>query len=291
MADGVSEKAVRSALGTVDEFEALGGGGQGRVWRVRQGSRTYAVKVLLGVDATRVEREVEALRAVDNPHVMKFRDTFTVTDAGRSFPAITGEFIPGGTIAAHLERDEWPDEIEALHCARAVLIALEALHEVDRVHRDIKPQNVALRESGRWDKAVVLDLGLVRDLVATSITRYPELLGTLPFMAPEQLRMERAVKRTDVFAVGVVLYMVLTRELPYVSESEDRGLDGEGLRRRMLERTESDEWPRWSRVQQALNEDVGGLIARLLEPDAYARPRPRQAIELIDEILAERNGS
>jgi hypothetical protein len=88
MANGVSEEAVRAAIGAADEFELLGGGGQRRVWRVRQGDRTDAVKVLLDVDRARVEREVEALKAVDNLRVMKFREALTVTDSGRSLAPI-----------------------------------------------------------------------------------------------------------------------------------------------------------------------------------------------------------
>src|SRR5437870_4134795 len=130
MANGVNEDAVRAAVGEVDEFESLGGGGQGRVWRVRRGNQVDAVKVLLEVDPDRADREVAALQAVDNPHVMKLRGTLTVVDGARTYAAIRGEFIPGGTIAMRLERREWPSESEALRCARAVLIALEALHGV-----------------------------------------------------------------------------------------------------------------------------------------------------------------
>jgi serine/threonine protein kinase len=287
VANGVSEAAVRAAVGNVDEFESLGGGGQGLVWRVRRGNDVDVVKVLHEVDAERAEREVGALQRVNSRHVMQYRGTLTVVDGNRTFAAIRGEFIPGGTVMTRIQRDEWPSEVDALRCVRAVLLALEALHDVDLVHRDIKPENVALRD-GHWDEAVVLDLGLVRDLVAASITQYPQLLGTLPYMAPEQLRLERAVKRTDVFAVGVLIYALLTRELPYVSESEDQALNLDQLRRRMLERTDSSDWPRWSRVQQALQPDVATLLSRLLEPDAFSRPRVGEAIRLTDDILAER---
>jgi serine/threonine-protein kinase len=214
---------------------------------------------------------------------MSFRDVVTVG----STPAIRGEYVDGGTIATKLSVGAWPTEKQALACARGVLAGIAELHAVGRVHRDIKPANVALRD-GNWEKPVVLDLGLVRDLVNASITNYPELLGTLPFMAPEQLRMERAVKRTDVFAVGVLVYLLLTQELPYVSDSQDHGIALDVLRRRMILRTESDEWPRWARVQQAMSDDIAQLLTTLLAPDAYARPTVTRASASLDALLAAR---
>jgi eukaryotic-like serine/threonine-protein kinase len=258
------------------------------VWRVRQGGRDDVIKVLFSANAPRVEREVDAMRAVNSPHVMKFLESLTLRTGENTLAAIRGEYIAGGTIATRLKAGDWPDERQALNCARSVLLGLQALHGADRVHRDIKPANVGLR-GGSWEEAVVLDLGLVRDLAATSITRYPELLGTIPFMAPEQLRMERAVKRTDVFAVGVLLFLLLTRELPYVSDSQDRGVDAERLRRLMRERSESEDWPRWTRFQDRLSEDAAALLSRLLAADAYNRPRVSQAIDEIDALLAERD--
>lgn len=287
MKENVPESAVRAALGDVEEIQQLGEGGQGQVWRVRQEGQDEVVKVIPEADPGRVEREVEALKAVDSPRVMKFHGTLMVEHGGKRWPAIRGEFVPGGTVAERLEAHDWPDEKQALSCARGVLQGLQDLHAHDFVHRDIKHLNVALRD-GKWEQAVVLDLGLVRDLAATSITNYPNVLGTVPFMAPEQLRGERAVQRTDVFAVGALLFYLLTRELPFVSDSDDAGLDGPGLRRQMLPRTESDEWPRWSRYQGRLAADAADVLSRLLAAEAYERPRVAEAIGLIDALIAAR---
>ncbi len=283
----VPEDAVRAALGQVEELEELGEGGQGRVWRVRQSGQDDVIKVIPDVDTARVEREVAALKAVDSPNVMKFKATLTIKHNSDEWPAIRGEFIPGGTVAKKLEAGKWPSELEALQCARGVLEGLAALHDQDLVHRDIKHLNIALRD-GDWDQAVVLDLGLVRDLASTSITQYPNRLGTLPFMAPEQLRLERAVKRTDIFAVGALLFYLLTQDLPYVSHTDDQGLDAEGLRKRMLERAEKEDWPRWSRVQSKLSPDVAVALSRLLAREAYERPKLADAMKMLDELIAAR---
>lgn len=284
----MDEDAVRQALGDVEELEDLGGGGQGRVWRVRQNGQETVLKVIPGAeDAERVRREAESLRSINSPRVMAYHDTTVIEDGGRRWPAIRGEYVPGGTVADALQRSERPTVEQALQCIRGVLEGVTAIHDQGLVHRDIKSQNVALR-NGVWEEPVVLDLGLVRDL-DNSITRYPEMLGTLPFMAPEQLRLERAVTRTDVFAGGALLMFMLTGELPYIDSQADQGLDSDGLRRAMLARTEQPDWPRWAQLQGQLDQDVAELLAHLLATEAYERPTVERSIELIREVLAARS--
>ncbi len=283
----MDEHAVRRALGEVEELEELRPGGQGRVWRVKQDGQESVLKVIPGAeDAERVRREAESLRSISSEHVMSYHGTIVVEHGADRWPAIRGEYVPGGTVADALERSERPTTGQALLCGRAILEGLAAIHELGLVHRDIKPQNVALR-NGAWDEPVVLDLGLVRDL-DNSITRYPEMLGTLPFMAPEQLRLERAVRRTDLFAVGALLLFVLTGELPYIDSQADNGLDSDRLRHVMLARTEQPGWPRWAQLQVHLDQDVAELLARLLGTEPYERPTIEQSIELIDAALVSR---
>ena len=283
----MDEAAVRRALGDLEDIEDLGGGGQGRVWRVRQNGQDTVLKVIPGAeDAERVRREAESLRSINSPWVMAYHDTTVVEDAGQRWPAIRGEYVPGGTVADALRTNNRPTVEQALECTLGVLEGITAIHNHGLVHRDIKPQNVALRK-GAWDEPVVLDLGLVRDL-DNSITRYPEMLGTLPFMAPEQLRLERAVKRTDVFAVGALLMFMLTGELPYIDSQADQGLDSDGLRRAMLARTERADWPRWAQLQAQLDPEVAQLLAHLVATEAYERPTVERSIELVNQVLAAR---
>ena len=257
------------------------------MWRVKQNGQETVVKVIPDAEPERVRREAESLKSISSSRVMAFHDTLVVDDGGKQLPAIRGEYIVGGTIADALQAGQRPTIEEALLSARGVLEGLTVIHDQDLVHRDIKPQNVALR-GGAWDDPVVLDLGLVRDLVASSITRYPQVLGTLPFMSPEQLRLERAVKRTDVFAVGALLMLLISDQLPYVDPAADQGLGGDDWRRVMLARSERPDWPRWAQLQGVLDQDVAELLAELLATEAYQRPSVARAIELIDEVLASR---
>ena len=109
LAVNVPEEPVRQALGDVDELEALGGGGQGRVWRVKQNGMERVIKVIPGdTDPARVEREVRALQAVTSPRVMAFFDTLTVVHGRKRWPAIRGEYVAGRTVADRLETGQRP---------------------------------------------------------------------------------------------------------------------------------------------------------------------------------------
>jgi serine/threonine protein kinase len=156
---------------------------------------------------------------------------------GAEYPFIIGEYVPGGSIGSRIDAGDWPDEKEALAATIGALDGLAAIHAREIVHRDIKPGNVALRGSD-WTDPVILDLGLVRDLLGTSITVYPNLLGTIEFMAPEQLRRERTVRRSDVFRCGDVVRP--PHPTPPVLRSgradrRDRGTRGAHTRRGLAE--------------------------------------------------------
>jgi len=257
-----------------DELEFVGRGGQSDVWRAVRDGAEEVLRILVAVnDPRRVEHEVSALQAIDNPHLMAFYGLGEIAHNGKRHPVIRGEFIRGGTAADRIDSDEWPDVRGALCLARGTLTALAALHEADLVHRDIKPGNIALRD-GDWDSAVVLDLGYVRNLAAPPITVYPQRIGTVPFMAPEQLMLQPAALRSDVYAVGIVLYLLLTRRHPFLDGDEEIPLD------EYLGRMDSPDWPRWDDVPHA------DLVGPLLAWNPHARPRSRRALADFEEVLA-----
>lgn len=171
---------------------------------------------------------------------------------------MTFRFVPGGdlqqTLLAH-RADQ--DELRGL--AVGLLAGVEAMHAVDLLHRDLKPANIALLD-GDFARPVILDLGLTKLPDVESMTKYPARMGTPLYMAPEQLRQERARRASDLWAVAVVLYEASTGHHPYISPSESVTVDE--LLMRMQSPPHDD---------QDIPADVVALITKLLSPEPYRR--------------------
>lgn len=201
----------------VDSVQPLGRGAFGETWRLDLADGTHrAAKVIMSptYSQDRLDREVEGLRRVNSPHVVKLIDTTSVDVGGATRAALVFQFVPGGDAASRLEPGKQIHPEGVVTFGHGIMSGLMALHGVDTVHRDIKPANIAVR-GGDWGQPVLLDLGLARVLDRDSITSYPSLMGTAPFMAPEQLRQERARKAADVFSVGVVMHLMLAGQHPF----------------------------------------------------------------------------
>lgn len=203
---------VASALGA-SSATFLGSGAFGDTWRVAD----TAVKIICedGYPPERVAREVRGLQRVSSDHVVKLLATDTVLLGGKLRPALTFEFVSGGDLEAVVAAGVVPgaDDVDALLIG--LLRGLRDMHVADgTVHRDVKPPNIALRD-GKWSQPVLLDLGLARSTTEDTVTVYPGRLGTAKYMAPEQIRGERARKAADLFAVGVTVRAVAAGEHPF----------------------------------------------------------------------------
>jgi Tol biopolymer transport system component len=221
----------RSAVGRGTRFgpyevlEALGVGGMGEVYRARDTrlDRTVALKVLRSELASdprlkaRFEREARAVSALAHPNICTLYDIGE--EDGQTF--LVMEHLVGQTLAERLEKGPLPVE-QALEVATQVADGLAAAHRQGIVHRDLKPGNVMLTKTG----ARLLDFGLARltghgeQPAVESLTSAPTkqapltgqgtILGTLPYMAPEQVEGKPADARTDLWALGTILYEVVT---------------------------------------------------------------------------------
>lgn len=277
----IPEPSIRAAVEGLSALEFVDAGGQGDVWRIRRTAGDEVLKVVIGAEPARVAQEISTMKVVQSPHVMGFTEAGQLDHSGATYPCIIGEFVPGRSIAKRIENGEWPDEREALAATVGALRGIAAIHDRDLVHRDIKPGNIALRND-QWDEAVILDLGFVKDMLGTTITVYPSLIGTIPFMAPEQLRREPAVRRSDVFAAGVTLFILLTRRHPFLDPGE-QNIAIEVFE----ERTSDGNRPRWSEVT-GIEPDVRDVLERMLHPKAFERPRAGPAAEVLQGILSSR---
>ncbi len=224
--------AAGSHLGPYEILAPLGAGGMGEVYRARDTrlSRDVAVKVLPShVTPTpaarqRFEREARTVSQLSHPNVC------TLYDVGREGEAdyLVMELLEGETLAQRLARGALPLE-QAVRFGAEIAAALDAAHRKGIVHRDLKPANVMVTKTG----VKLLDFGLARafeaPLSAGGLTEAPTrgenltgegvIVGTVAYMAPEQLEGKDADARTDVFALGAVLYEMLTERRAFPGTS------------------------------------------------------------------------
>jgi len=248
-------------------LEPIGAGGMGEVYRAHDLhlDRDVAVKVILRgsfADATareRFRREAHVLSRLSHPGVATIFDFDTQDDVD----FLVMEYVPGGTLQSRLERG--PLELAELTRVGAEIgDALEDAHRRGILHRDLKPGNVVLTASGT---PKILDFGLAGLLnqahTATDLTRPGTILGSLPYMAPEQLRGDPDDSHTDVYAYGVVLYEMATGRRPF---EKDRP---EALMFEILHTT-----PRPPRSHRP---EIPGELERLIESCLSKEPSTRPA--------------
>src|SRR5213592_331087 len=201
-------------LGPYEIVAPLGAGGMGEVWRGRDTrlDRSVAIKILpaaLSSDAQfkiRFEREARAISQLNHPHIC------TLYDVGDSY--LVMELLEGESLAERIGRGPIPIA-DTIRYGAQIAGALDRAHRAGIVHRDLKPGNVIITKSG----AKLLDFGLAKSIaivggdgatIHKSLTEEGTILGTFQYMAPEQLEGEEADARTDIFALGALLYEMAT---------------------------------------------------------------------------------
>lgn len=249
---------------------ALGAGGTGEVYRAHDQKlgRDVAIKTLpsrMRDDSellARFRQEARVLAALNHPNIAALYDL--EEQAGRSFLVL--ELVEGDTLDARLQHSGAMPAIDALAIVIQAAGALEAAHARGITHRDIKPSNVKLTPDGT---VKVLDFGLAKpshardeaaQLAARTITQAGVLVGTPPYMSPEQVHGRAADHRSDLWAIGCVLYELLTgvRAFP--------GATVTGTLAAILERE-----PDWTALPAGTPASVRSLLKRLLEKDPDRR--------------------
>jgi WD40 repeat protein len=209
-------------LGHYEIVRRIGRGGMGDVYLATEAAlgRQVAVKVLpaeLARDEGLVRRfhaEAAAVARLSHPNIVAVH--FSGTDAGRPYFAM--QYVQGEPLDRVLARRGRLDAGEVLSLLEQCLAGLEAAHQAGLVHRDVKPSNILLE--GRTGRALVADFGLARWVGAgKGQTSAGVVLGTADYMAPEQGRGEKADARSDLYAVGVMAYQMLSGRLPFAAET------------------------------------------------------------------------
>lgn len=211
-------------LGHYEIVSAIGKGGMGEVWRALDTKlgREVAIKTLppdFAEDAgrlSRFEREAKLLAALNHPHIAGIHGL----EESDGVKALVLELVEGETLAERIEAGPISVE-EAIALALQIAEALEGAHEKGVIHRDLKPPNVKITPEGNIK---VLDFGLAKALegdssdqnlsvsptLSRAATQAGVILGTAPYMSPEQAKGRAVDKRTDIWAFGAVLYEMLT---------------------------------------------------------------------------------
>ena len=199
----------------------LGGGGMARVYLAHDAvlGREVAIKVLRdqyaedAEFAERFKREARSAASLSHPNIVSIYDRGVAED-GTSYIAM--EHVPGGSLKGRISREGVLDTPEAASVALQIANALEEAHGRGVIHRDIKPHNVLLTSTG---DVKVADFGIARASAYTAISQTSLVLGTAGYMSPEQALGEPVDPRSDLYSLGVVLYEMLTGELPFTADN------------------------------------------------------------------------
>jgi serine/threonine protein kinase/Tol biopolymer transport system component len=205
-------------LGPYTISELIGAGGMGSVWKAEDTrlKRLVAIKTCDERFGERFEREAQAIAALNHPHICSLYDVAP--------QYLVMEYVDGTALHGPMPLER------ALAVADQILDALDAAHQKGIVHRDLKPANILLTRNG----VKVLDFGLAKISraraaagdsrtevdVSSPLTAEGSILGTLPYMSPEQIEGQEADARSDIFSFGVVLYELITGRRPFSGQSQ-----------------------------------------------------------------------
>jgi len=243
-------------------LQLLGEGGMGAVYKAmdRELDRPVALKLIRPQLAAnpailaRFKQELLLAHQVTHKNVIRIYD---LGDAdGVKF--ITMEFVEGQDLRALiLEKKKFTPE-EAVEIIQQVCRALEAAHTVGVIHRDLKPQNIMRDRTGR---ILVMDFGLARMVEGDGMTQTGALVGTMEYMSPEQALAKNLDQRSDLFAVGLILYELLTGATPFHAESAVASL---------IKRTQERAIP-VSDHDQTIPRPLSNIVSKCLERDPALR--------------------
>jgi serine/threonine protein kinase len=219
---------------------------------------------------TRFFNEARAVNIIEHPGLVQCSD-FGRTPDGTAY--LVMEFLKGETLGERIKRLKKLPLTDALHIGSQLAAALAAAHTHGIVHRDIKPSNVLLVANPAvpsGEQAKILDFGIAKLLdenlhQGAALTETGKILGTPQYMAPEQAKTTRVDGRADVYSVGVLLYEMLSGQLPFPREAEDTAWA-------VLVKKMSDEPIDLAVIEPSLPKEVTGLVMSLLVRQPAARP-------------------
>jgi eukaryotic-like serine/threonine-protein kinase len=219
-------------LGKYELLESLGRGGMGEVWKARDTElRRYVAIKLLNADlqanpdfVTHFMREAQFVASLHHPNIVQIHD-FQLTDiqGSRVKAYMVMDYIEGGTLADYIRKNIhagfFPPAADIVYLFSAISLALDYAHRKGMIHRDIKPANILLDKSSSTGKAmgepILTDFGIARLQGSEASTLTHGLIGTPLYISPEQAEGHTVDERSDLYALGIVLYEMLTGITPF----------------------------------------------------------------------------
>lgn len=248
-------------------IERIAAGGQGEVWRAEDATlgRTAAVKVLRAEFADHVEfrerfrREAQHAASLSHPGIAQVFD-YDEGDDGTA-PYLVMEYVDGESLSDTIAREAPLSSDRVLDIVIAAASALSAAHAAGLVHRDVKPGNLLLSRDG---SVKITDFGIARAVDASPLTRSGLLIGTPLYLAPEQATGQTATSASDLYALGIIVFEMLTGAPPY-----------EGPATAVLLAHRDTPLPP---LPPSVPAEVADLVRALTAKDPAARPQPAAAV-------------
>jgi serine/threonine protein kinase len=272
----ITGEMITEGLGAFDELEFLGKGTYGTTYRALRDDDETAIKVIHRLDMPPYlwDRELASLGGVEHPNIVGFHRSGSFRAGGNELLFLECEYINGGSVEANVARGSRATGNDLRALLTGLLAGIGEIHDLGIIHRDIKPANVALRDRN-WGEPVLLDFGLAKVLEMSTHTALGQMVGTTAYMAPEQLRGRRARTRSDLFAVGLVVYEAGTGRHPFLSDDvrtvqtlHDRIAAGPPDDPR-----NGDGWP----------DDVADVVLRILSAEPYERLSVARALRDLEQ--------
>ncbi len=260
-------------------LQILGEGGMGAVYKARDRelNRMVALKVirpdLAGSQAIidRFKQELLLATQVTHKNVIRIYDLSEAE--GMKF--ITMEFVEGEDLRGLMQKKGKLAPEEAVEIMQQTCRALEAAHSAGIIHRDLKPQNIMRDKTGR---ILVMDFGLARTLEGDGMTQTGALVGTMDYMSPEQALGKELDQRSDLFALGLIFYEMLTGKMPYKADSVVASL---------LKRTQERAVP-VSSHDASIPKPLSDIVSKCMEPDV--KLRYQSSAEILADLDAWQGG-
>jgi serine/threonine-protein kinase len=257
------DERVGTTIGPYRIDAVLGHGGMGRVYRATSADGVEVALKIVKADLAsdqifrrRFDREARIARDVRHPHVVPLLDV----GEHEGIPFLAEQLIGGRALERQLRDEGTVALAETVRICLEVASGLDALHAAGIIHRDVKPGNILIDPHG---KAWITDFGLAKDTQGSVLTRPGQALGSLDYMAPEQIRAEQVSAATDVYALGCVMCECLTGSPPF---ADRRGMH-------VLWAHLQDDPPDPCGGRSDVPREVGATILRALEKNAARRPQ------------------